>query len=278
VGRGTQLRQIAADPAYVHAVAFSPDGSEIASAGQVEGTRVWDPVTGKAVTQNAAQRDVFSLAFSPKGQALASGDLDGGIQVASAPPRPADIDRLGANERPAPQRTRAAAPNAADRPANQDADKDTDNATALRNASNEAMANVTAALRGLNPGYAIAPVQSFAGATAGMGFRRLPYGERTVVLGPAGQIRSFYAAPGTERVSGIEQLPGFVPAGVVRRGACGPFGSIATFNLSSVAPSTRSRQPMISGPERGPSPTEVGPTPKETRPPKGGAPKGPVSD
>lgn len=58
----------------VYSVAFSPDGSRIASASDDHLVRVWDRVTGKLVGQPLAglTDSAFSVAYSPDGQRLAA--------------------------------------------------------------------------------------------------------------------------------------------------------------------------------------------------------------
>ncbi len=61
----------------VHAVALSPDGKTLASAGDDRLIRLWDPTGGKALgTLEGHAAAVRCLAFSPDGKTLASGGAD----------------------------------------------------------------------------------------------------------------------------------------------------------------------------------------------------------
>jgi WD40 repeat protein len=59
----------------INALAFSPDGTRLASGSRDGAVRLWDVVTGRQVAVlRGHRRPVNSLAFSPDGRTLASGD------------------------------------------------------------------------------------------------------------------------------------------------------------------------------------------------------------
>src|SRR5262249_31618175 len=68
----------------VTAVAFSPDGKLLATAGLDGTVRLRNPATGQAIgapLQTGAQNGVTGMAFSPDGQLLATAGLDGTVRL-----------------------------------------------------------------------------------------------------------------------------------------------------------------------------------------------------
>ena len=82
--RPTKTPSIASRP--LHGVAFSPDGTSIASAGHDLKVRVWDVETGEEVRviSGGHTGTVECVAFSPDGLSLATGSFDKTVRLWSA--------------------------------------------------------------------------------------------------------------------------------------------------------------------------------------------------
>jgi WD40 repeat protein len=82
---GRLLHSLAVGP-QVRALALSPDGKLLASAGDDPAIQLWDVETGKPAARLPGHTDwVLCLAFSPDGQTLASSGYDGTIRLWDMP-------------------------------------------------------------------------------------------------------------------------------------------------------------------------------------------------
>jgi WD40 repeat protein len=71
----TERRALAGHSGGVTSVAFSPDGTRLASTSKDRTVRIWDPVTGRLCRTLSGYSDrVETAAFSPDGRMLATGD------------------------------------------------------------------------------------------------------------------------------------------------------------------------------------------------------------
>src|SRR5262249_44614214 len=78
---GKELYNFTAHRAVVTAVAFHPNGNEVASASADMTTRLWDLATGKEWVPLRGHAAVTGLAYSPDGQRLATCSADHLVKV-----------------------------------------------------------------------------------------------------------------------------------------------------------------------------------------------------
>jgi WD40 repeat protein len=76
---------------HTTAVAFSPDGSRIATASEDRTVRVWVAADGQEIVTLAGHTDIVrGVAFTGDGRALVSGGWDKTVRVWDATPLPGD--------------------------------------------------------------------------------------------------------------------------------------------------------------------------------------------
>ena len=79
---GLAVRRLTGHQYSLYAVAFSPDGTTLATAGRDKTIRVWNVRTGARLQRLAGhEKLIYALGYSRDGQMLASGSYDGTVLV-----------------------------------------------------------------------------------------------------------------------------------------------------------------------------------------------------
>jgi WD40 repeat protein/serine/threonine protein kinase len=84
---GLKVNEMRGHGNFVKGLAFTPDGTRLASGGEDEFVKLWDVTTGEEVLALRSRGSRFvSVAFSPDGRRLAAAGLDGKVEVWDARP------------------------------------------------------------------------------------------------------------------------------------------------------------------------------------------------
>jgi hypothetical protein len=70
----------AAHDGWIRQLALSPDGKQLATCGRDRTVRLWNADNGQKAAEFDAGEDVYSVAFTPDGKGVVSGDLKGSVK------------------------------------------------------------------------------------------------------------------------------------------------------------------------------------------------------